>query len=222
MDLDTARLVNVGDSLEDGTWASEQHHGATSWPGPRMRLSARFKVVLSSTAVLAAGAVLALCVAGRGATGWVAHSDDLGATTELNMAREHPYFISLTRDPVAGLGIDVRDVNGVIRIEHVGPEGAVATWNAAHPDKFVESGDTITQVNSARGSAKEMLEQLQEPSTDLVKIQPKTSLHMDSRDEGKARSEATCFDMGGEFCCLGVLGYYCAATEGEARPQAER
>merc|ERR1712079_932929 len=73
-----------------------------------------------------------------------------------------PLVVTVTKtDLITKLGLDISHYESyALRIKKVKP-GLVGVWNEAHadePEKLVQAGDIIVEVNGHRGSPKSLLE----------------------------------------------------------------
>ena len=59
--------------------------------------------------------------------------------------------LNLEGDVKIGMGIRMVPELAVLRVELLQDRGAVAAWNLAHPERKVEKGDHIVQVNDLKG-----------------------------------------------------------------------
>mmetsp|Transcript_97115 Transcript_97115/g.202858 ORF Transcript_97115/g.202858 Transcript_97115/m.202858 type:complete len:139 (+) Transcript_97115:89-505(+) len=73
--------------------------------------------------------------------------------------REKEIVITLQKRAEDRLGVDVDHQDGVSLLIDEITEGLVKSWNDANPDKKVEKGDRIVEVNGNRGEVLRLVEE---------------------------------------------------------------
>mmetsp|Transcript_13508 Transcript_13508/g.31783 ORF Transcript_13508/g.31783 Transcript_13508/m.31783 type:complete len:369 (-) Transcript_13508:14-1120(-) len=77
------------------------------------------------------------------------------------MSQNLPTFsVVLEKTPTERLGIEIDVEYSYLLVTRVTPEGLVPSWNRAHPEQAVQTGDHIVGANSVSGSGPDIVEQL--------------------------------------------------------------
>merc|ERR1712039_272381 len=95
----------------------------------------------------------------RGSTKSMSQRVQVGGGPLVLCIRRPPEFsvsLRLAEPGKLGLELDYLDNGSSLLVTGV-TDGAVSSWNEAHPDKAVSNGDHIVSVNGNRGNAAQMV-----------------------------------------------------------------